>query len=81
MSLTLVHPQMGLGGRGSGTPTGLWELSSSRYRAVPADTHMQGKGALAHVCQVPVELGVRIKSGKIKQLKGESLLGAVNTEE
>lgn len=50
------------------------------YTAIPADTERQGKGALAHVCQVLVELGVRIKSGKIKQPKGERLPGAVNTE-
>lgn len=57
---------MGLGHRGSGTPTGPWRLSLSMYRVIPAETQMQGKGTLAHVCQVLVELRVRIKSGKIK---------------
>lgn len=47
------------------------------YRVIPAETQMQGKGTLAHVCQVLVELRVRIKSGKINQPKGERLPGTV----
>lgn len=45
----------------------------------PANTPMQCKGALAHVCQVPAELEVRSKFGRTKwegcKYGGRSALG------
>lgn len=60
-------------------PTGLWELSLGVYRAIPADTQMQARGFWHMPANIPVDLGVWIKSSKTKQ--EESLPGAVNTGE